>query len=105
MSVENNKYKIEQDFKFEGDDWWSWWVWIEGESADLDNISYVIFTLHSTFRNPVRKIDDRNSKFTLKTEGWGTFPIYAKLVLKDNKEIALTHELYLDYPDGSSNVE
>lgn len=105
MDKASNKYKIAQGFKFEGDDWWSWWIWIEGEKADLDEIAYVIYTLHSTFKNPVRKIDDRASKFKLKTEGWGTFTIYARVVLKNKKEIPLEHELYLEYEDGSKNIE
>ena len=105
MEAVNTKYKIAQDFKYEGDDWWSWWIWIEGTSADLDMIDHIIYTLHSTFPKPVRIINDRKSKFKLETEGWGTFTIYAKVVLKDKTEIQLEHELYLDYPDGTKNVE
>ena len=53
----------------------------------------MVYTLHSTFRNPVRKVSDRESKFRLETEGWGTFTIYAKVVLKNKEEIPLEHEL------------
>ena len=105
MAKENDKYKITQDFKYEGDDWWSWWIWIDGESNDLDEIDYVVYTLHSTFRNPVRKVSDRESKFRLETEGWGTFTIYAKVVLKNKEEIPLEHELSLEYPDGTQTVQ
>ena len=105
MANSNNKYKIAQDFKYQGDDWWSWWIWIEGNKDNLDEIDHVIYVLHSTFHNPVRKIDDRKSKFKLETEGWGTFTIHAKVVLKDKKEIALEHELVLEYEDGTKNIE
>ena len=105
MSGTNIKYEVQQDYKYEGEDWWSWWIWIEGTDADLDEIDYVIYTLHSTFRNPVRKIEDRKSKFKLETEGWGTFVIYAKIVLKGGEDINLEHELHLTYPDGSVNEE
>lgn len=105
MGIEISKYKIEQGFNYEGDDWWSWWVWIEGKESDLDKIDYVLYTLHSTFPNPVRKMKDRKSKYKLEAEGWGTFTIYAKIVLVDKSEILIEHELYLEYPDGTKNVE
>ena len=97
-------YRIEQGFKYVEEDWWKWWVWIEGKEGDLDEIDYVVYTLHSTFANPIRKIEDRSTKFELKTEGWGVFTIYAKLYLKDKSEITLAHDLYLEYPDGESNL-
>lgn len=105
MDQENKIYRIEQGFQFEGDDWWKWWIWIEAPDADLDKIDYVVYTLHSTFVNPVRTIRDRASKFILKTEGWGTFPIYAGVYLKDGTTISLEHELFLNYPSGEKNME
>lgn len=105
MTVANTKYKIEQGFKYQGDDWWDWWLWIEGNKTDLDAIDFVVYTLHSTFINPVRKIRNRESKFRLETEGWGTFTTYAKVVLKNKREIFLEHKLHLEYPDGKKNVE
>ncbi len=100
-----SKYTIAQDFKYEGEDWWSWWIWIEGSAAYLDKVDHVVYTLHPTFPKPVRIVRDRDSKFLIKAEGWGTFRIYAKVVLTDTNEIDLTHELSLKYPDGSENVE
>jgi transcription initiation factor IIF auxiliary subunit len=105
MNDAHPKYTIEQDFEYHGDDWWSWWLWIEGSPGDLDVVDYVVYTLHPTFPQPVRTVRDRHSKFLIKTEGWGTFRIYAKVVLKDRNAIDLTHELSLKYPDGSKNVE
>lgn len=105
MTRASSIYKIEQGFQYEGDDWWGWWIWIEGEKSELDQIDHVIYTLHPTFRNPVRKIRDRKTKFKLETEGWGTFVIYAKLVLKSREEIDLKHQLHLTYPDGTENEE
>ena len=71
----------------------------------MDEIDHVIYTLHSTLRNPVRKVDDRNSSFKLASKGWRTFPIYAKVVLRNRTEIDLVNTLYLEYPDGTENVE
>lgn len=105
MSAANTVYKIAQDYKYEGDDWWSWWIWIEAGKNELDQVALVTYTLHSTFLNPVRQINDRATKFRLETEGWGTFVIYAKLNLTDGREIALKHQLSLAYPDGTENQE
>ena len=99
------KYKILQDYKYEGDDWWTWWIWVDASDKELDDVDHVVYTLHSTFHNPVRNIKDRKSKFKLETEGWGIFTIYAKIVLKDGKEYSMEHELYLAYPDGKMNEE
>jgi len=105
MEKISEKYRIEQDFRYVEEDWWKWWIWIEGEESELDKIDFVVYTLHSTFPNPIRKVEDRSSKFKMKTEGWGVFTIYAKLHLKSKTEITLSHDLYLEYPDGESNLE
>ena len=105
MSRTQKKYKIAQDFKYEGDDWWSWWIWIEANDVNLDEIDHVVYTLHPTFHNPVRKVKDRKSKFRLETEGWGTFVIYAKVILKKQEKLELKHSLHLVYPDGTVNYD
>ncbi len=99
------KYIIQQDSKYQDNDWWSWWIWIEGTNDDLDKISSVTYILHSTFKNPVQKTSDRSTKFMLKTGGWGTFTFYANILLKDGKEVKLSHDLKLFYPSGEENVE
>ncbi len=101
----NTNYKIAQGFSYQGDDWWKWWLWIDAADDMLDEIEHVVYTLHPTFANPVRKTSDRRSHFKLETEGWGTFVIRAKVVLKDGSEILLKHELSLQYPDGTANNE
>ncbi len=100
-----DKFKIAQNFQFVGDDWWKWAIWIEGQDKDLDEIDYVVYTLHPTFPHPVRRIKNRESKFKLEAEGWGIFKIFGKIFLKDNKEISLEHTLLLKYPDGTKNME
>lgn len=105
MSDNKSEYKIAQNYKYEGDDWWQWSVWIEGSDDDLDKVDYVVYTLHPTFINPVQKVTERSSKFRLPTEGWGVFMIYARVVLKDSSEISLKHYLKLAYPDGTQNTE
>ena len=93
--------KIKQDFEYKGKEWWEWSVWVEGPEQELDEIKHVEYTLHSSFFKPVRKIDDRSSKFRLETAGWGVFTIYAKVFHKDGGETLLEHDLELLYPDGT----
>ena len=95
---------IGQGFQYQGDDWWKWWIWIDGAKEELDEIDRVIYTLHHTFPNPVRTINNRSSKFRLETAGWGVFRIRAKAIKKDGEQISLTHYLQLKYPDGALNT-
>lgn len=93
--------EIQQGFEYQGDDWWKWWVWVQGHETELDQIDYVVYTLHPTFPHPVRSVKDRDTKFLLKTSGWGVFRIYANVVKKNGEEIHLAHDLELKYPDGT----
>jgi len=93
---------IVQDCEYMDDDWWEWSVWIEGTEQELDDIKSVEYTLHPTFPNPVRRIEDRASKFRLKTAGWGGFTIYARVLHNDGSTTPLEHELVLYYRDGTA---
>lgn len=93
--------EIKQGFEYQGNDYWKWWVWIEGPEHDLDQIDQVVYTLHRTFPDPVRTVRDRSSKFRLDTAGWGVFRIHAKVLFKIGGEIKLSHDLELEYPDGT----
>lgn len=95
---------IAQGFEYQDNDWWKWWIWIEGLDNELDQIDHVVYTLHPTFPNPVRTINDRNTKFRLETAGWGVFQIYAIIFKKNGEEIRLTHDLVLEYPDGKPTL-
>lgn len=92
--------RIAQSDKYEGNDWWSWAVWIEATADELKNIEAVTYTLHPTFADPVRRVTDRRSKFKLKEAGWGGFTIYARLAMKTGKKRNLKRELTLYYPEG-----
>lgn len=90
--------RIEQGFKYQGDDYWDWWIWIEGAQEELDQIDRVIYILHPTFPSPVREVKDRSTKFRLKTSGWGVFLIRATVKYKNGSDTPLTHYLTLEYP-------
>jgi len=103
--AEKSPLKIEQSEKFEGDDWWSWSVWVEEPKRDLDAVEFVEYTLHPTFRDPVRTIKTRHNGFKLSTGGWGVFPIYARAFRKDGSIVRLKHQLKLTDPDGKKNLK
>lgn len=92
--------RIKQDYKYVGDDYWKWSVWIEGPASDLDRVSSVTYSLHPTFPNPIRKISSRKNKFRLRTAGWGVFMLYATVLNKNGMTEKLKHQLELRYPDG-----
>jgi len=91
---------IQQGFEYQGEDWWKWWIQLDGPDKDLDEVDHVVYTLHHTFPNPVQKVNDRSSKFRLDAAGWGVFTIYANVVKKDGSSVKLSHHLALEYPDG-----
>jgi transcription initiation factor IIF auxiliary subunit len=96
----NGKYKVAQDYKYTGDDYWDWSVWIDASDADLDKVDKVVYNLHFSFREPVQIIKTRQNKFKLKSSGWGTFTMYVRITFKDEKVLDLEHELELHYPGG-----
>ncbi|UCI32131.1 pYEATS domain-containing protein [Mesorhizobium sp. B4-1-4] len=92
--------RIRQKSKYQGDDWWRWSIWVEGTPAELDGIEKVIYTLHPTFANPVRTVEDRASKFGLHSSGWGGFGVFAQVFNKDGSSQKLQHFLKLFYPNN-----
>lgn len=96
---------VEQSQRYEGDDWWTWAVWLDGDQGVLNEVDFVEWTLHPTFPTPIRKVHDRTSQFRLETAGWGVFPIIARVQMKDGTQVKLRHQLKLTYPDGSSTAE
>ena len=92
--------EIQQWERYEGENSWTWAVWIEGPEAALDQIAFVEWTLHPTLPNPIRKVRDRETKFRLEITGLGAFPVIARVQLKDGKQSKLHHYLKLHYPDG-----
>jgi transcription initiation factor IIF auxiliary subunit len=95
---------IQQSERYVGNSRWQWSVWLNGESDELDSIDHVVYILHPTFIDPVRRVDDRTTNFRLDTSGWGTFTIHARIVHRDGHETALEHNLVLLYPDGTPTM-
>lgn len=93
--------KIKQNQKLVDKNYWKWSVELEAEAEVLDRIAFVIYTLHETFPNPIRRISSREDNFRLETAGWGEFMIYAKVLFKDKSQERLTHWLELFHKDGT----
>jgi prokaryotic YEATS domain/TIR domain len=81
-----------------GDEWWQWEVWVEASEETLDRVRSVRYALHPTFRDPVRMITDRASKFKLRSSGWGEFSIAATATMDDGEEVPLERWLTLEGP-------
>jgi transcription initiation factor IIF auxiliary subunit len=90
--------RIEQSQNYQGDDWWSWSVWLDGSEDELDKVAKVEYTLHPTFSKPVRTVENRGDRFKLSSEGWGGFLVYATVFNKDGSARHLQHQLRLYYP-------
>jgi transcription initiation factor IIF auxiliary subunit len=96
--------RIEQGFQYQGEDWWKWWIWLDGTQEELASVQEVTYVLHPSFPNPVRTIRNRETKFRLETAGWGTFTIYARVLHADDTVSNMEHELVLLYDDGKPTM-
>ncbi len=75
---------------------WDWTVFIRGSEEDLARVQCVEYTLHPTFPDPVRTVCRRgegSQAFPLSTNGWGTFVVRIRVLLKDGKDMKLSHQL------------
>jgi hypothetical protein len=95
---------IAQSSSPEGKARWNWSVWIEGSDAELDSVQEVTWKLHPTFKQPIRRVDTRATKFRLDSVGWGEFTIYATLKIKSGRSKSLQHWLKLVGADEPSGV-
>ena len=99
--IKSREIKAENTAKQVDADLWEWELFLVGDKETLDEINYVEYTLHPTFRNPVKKIEDRGDEpdkgFFLKGKGWGMFTVGIKIVFKDKEIKYLKHPLIF-YP-------
>lgn len=86
----------------EGDTgWWDWTAYVECTPPDsLDEIDYVEYHLHPSFRNPVKRIRIKEGGFPLRTRGWGIFELKARVVFKDKEKESVILSHYLKFVDA-----
>ena len=60
----------------------AWCVFVDGSPAEIDDIRQVEYTLHPSFPDPVRVVDDARHCFALQSQGWGTFQIRTRITYR-----------------------
>lgn len=73
--VRFSSYSMFIDTKRQGEDRYEWCVFVDEPAALLDEIESVEYTLHPTFPNPIRLVNDRDHRFALYSSGWGSFAL------------------------------
>ncbi len=79
--------------RVDGQDRWDWTIFIDADQTALSRIQCVEYTLHESFPDPVRTICNAGNKFALSSNGWGTFTIKVRLLMKDGSQRMLNHDL------------
>jgi len=76
---------------------WDWKIFLESSDDVLSQVKCVEYTLHPTFPNPIQEICEKgsneNQAFILIGNGWGTFEVKIRLLLKDGGVQKLVHTL------------
>ena len=80
---------------------WRWSVWIETNSSE--DIEEAVYTLDSSFFNPVRRTKESGSNFKITDLAFGSFTIFAKIKFGSGTELKLEKRLHLEnaYAAGS----
>ena len=90
MRIEST-LRLENDSEPKGEGWWSWSVWVDGSEEDLAKVESVTYRLHPTFPQPVTRVSTPQTKFKLRSAGWGEFLIAADATMKPGAEPATVH--------------
>ena len=79
----------------QGNEWYEWVVYVNEGPGILSQIKAVEYLLHRTFVDPLRRMTDRNSKFALRSSGWGEFDILITVFFADGSRLETTYSLDL----------
>ncbi|SRR6266571_943508 len=79
-------------------DYYKWKVFMDEPEDKLKQVKSVEYRLHGTFSDPIRIVEDRNSRFALQSLGWGEFVI--NIYLNNGTEEYTKYKLKLDKPQG-----
>ena len=82
-------------------------IGIDGDPANLDQVTQVDYLLHPTFHQQTRTSRNRANKFTITIWTWGIFDMQLTLHMKDGSNSELDYFLEYDLPpdDGSNYVQ
>jgi CheY-like chemotaxis protein len=70
---------------------WRWSIWVESDL--LEQIEEVVYTLDSSFVNPVRRTKERKAKFKIADVASGPFTIFARFKLFSGTDLKLQRSL------------
>ncbi|MCJ7626091.1 MAG: hypothetical protein MUO76_21575 [Anaerolineaceae bacterium] len=79
-------------------------IWLDGPDNDLDQVEDVVYVLHPSFRNRIRRAKDRDKKFEIVIWTWGMFVIQTCINFKNGQTKDIKY--YLSYelpPDNGKN--
>ena len=79
----------------QGHDWYEWVVYVAEGSRVLGLIEAVEYLLHRTFVDPLRRSTDRDSKFSIRSSGWGEFDLLITVFFTDGSRLETSHSLDL----------
>lgn len=82
------------------DDYYDWCVFCDDKPEKVNTIKQVEYTLHPSFPNPIRTVDDKKSRFALYSSGWGIFRIRIQILFKDNSTKDQTYHLQFFLEDN-----
>jgi transcription initiation factor IIF auxiliary subunit len=95
MTLRFDNYSMLTSEKY-GDRFYDWCVFVDEDSAVINSVKSIEYTLHPTFPDPVRVIDDKSSRFALYSAGWRIFPIQIRITYEDGAESLTSYQLRLD---------
>lgn len=96
ITAHGQEVRVDNTATYIGSGRYDWTVFLLADRSVLDSIRYVEYTLHPSFPNPIRRVYDRNTNFSLSSNGWGKFDILVKVVYTDNRVEYHRHRLRLE---------
>lgn len=96
--------QVKNTSTYKGNGRWNWTIFIDGSNYELNEISFVEYKLHPTFKNPIRKATNRENGFALSTNGWGTFVVKVKIHYLNQRIRELDHQLVFNQNNNPENM-
>jgi transcription initiation factor IIF auxiliary subunit len=78
--------------------WYEWVVFMDEPADTLKLVKAVEYRLHRSFPDPIRVIDDRDTKFALRASGWGEFSMIVIVYLMNGSEVQTQYFVDLKKP-------
>lgn len=106
VSAHQQDVAADNTSKYIGSGRYNWTVYIVASEDTLNQINYVEYTLHPTFPNPKRRVNQRGSRdypFALSSNGWGEFNIVVKVVFNNGRVFEFDYRLKLESDRNNKN--